>query len=172
MRIKWIWPAVAAILFTATGCLHLASAEKEATTSIPTRIVYVGDQCGHSDTPGEWINDAEQWDTAYRKARREFIAGSKIPIPTLDFDQFAVLRISMGTQPTGGYDLALAQAQARVEKGIAQVCVDWIEPAPDAMVTQAITSPCLLIQISRGNYRQVEVQDQHGTVRCRIGVRQ
>ncbi|MBI9082122.1 MAG: protease complex subunit PrcB family protein [Desulfobacterales bacterium] len=170
MKRKGIWSIAAAVLFTATGCLHSASAEKGATTNISTNVVYTGGQCGSSEACGEWINDAEHLESVCRKVRREFIAGSDIPVPAIDFEQFAALRISMGTQPTGGYELVLVDTHARIEKETAIIRVDWIEPAPDAMVTQMITSPCLLVRIPRGDYRRIEIQDQHGTVRCRIDV--
>ncbi len=62
-------------------------------------------------------------------------------------DDSTTLVISMGTQPTGGFRIVLPEHATR--KGSdAHLNVRLDAPAPDAMVTQALTSPCVLIRLA------------------------
>jgi hypothetical protein len=73
--------------------------------------------------------------------------------------------VEMGTRPTGGYGLAVArEAVLRGELLILQAT--FVSPAPGSVRTQALSSPCVLVQLPPGRYRAVEVQDQTGAVRA------
>lgn len=79
--------------------------------------------------------------------------------------------VEMGGRPTGGYGLAVARAAVlRGELLILQAT--FVSPAPGSLRTQALSSPCVLVQLPRGRYRTIEVQDQSGAVRARGGLPQ
>lgn len=76
--------------------------------------------------------------------------------------------VEMGSRPTGGFGLAVARsAVLRGERLVLQAT--FVSPASGSLRTQAISSPCVLVQLPRGRYRDVEVQDQTGAVRARGG---
>lgn len=77
---------------------------------------------------------------------------------TLSGERMLVL-VSMGEQPTGGYALALADTVARVANGNAELKVRVVEPDEGAIVTQALTSPCLLLSVERDHVRSVTIVD-------------
>jgi len=83
----------------------------------------------------------------------------KIPAD-IDFQRELILMISMGQQRTGGYGLRLSSTQASDEQGVVAVNVDWRLPTPGSMLTQVITSPCILIALPRGDYNTIHVSDQ------------
>lgn len=158
--------ALLALLLTA-GCPAPRVAETAREQTVAVAGVMAGSVCGETAGPGlVWMESRDDLSRALNQGRPV----DPQTLARIDFSRFAVLGIFMGSRPTGGFRLALANNKAQVQDNTASVRVDWIEPPPGAMVTQMLTSPCLLVRIPRGDYRRIEVQDQHGTVRCRIDV--
>jgi hypothetical protein len=91
--------------------------------------------------------------------------------PAVDFRRDRVLVVGMGPKPTGGFALELARPNgwAKGETAVVQVAVR--EPAPGAMVTQALTSPCLALAIPREGIVEVKVVDEKGAVLASARVR-
>lgn len=81
-----------------------------------------------------------------------------------------MLWISMGSRPTGGYRIELAAPTAEVHGKTATVHVRWIEPAADSFVTQAVTSPCLLLKMPQAGIRRVLIKDQDDRLRLQVRV--
>ena len=90
--------------------------------------------------------------------------------PSIDFNAQRVLLIEMGQRNTAGYALLPADYAVRVADATAQINLIWKEPPPDAMVAQVITSPCLLLELPRGDYRRVVVLDQESQVRAELAL--
>ncbi len=80
------------------------------------------------------------------------------------FARDLIVLVSMGRKRTGGYSLGLAD-KALLQDGWAVLPVTWNIPAQGMMLTQALTSPCLLMAIPRQHYKGIRVLDQHGRVR-------
>jgi hypothetical protein len=64
----------------------------------------------------------------------------------IDWVKNRLVAINLGTRPTGGYSVKLKDLYL---KGIRQAVAEVVEytPSPDMMVTQAITSPFVVVQI-------------------------
>lgn len=107
---------------------------------------------GNQATSGEQaqyalISNAEQllsfWNQAY---------GSQLTIPSLpdvDFRRETIVAAFVGTKPSGGYGLTVE----RVTLEGNDVYLDLTETSPpaDAMTTQALTSPWIMLRILRGD---------------------
>jgi hypothetical protein len=65
--------------------------------------------------------------------------------PTVTLDQETVVLILLGQRPTGGYGVAVTSIDTGTEP--VEITVEVTSPAADAMVTQALTSPYLIIGI-------------------------
>lgn len=77
--------------------------------------------------------------------------------------------IEMGLRPTGGYSLAVAStAELRGERVVLQAT--FFSPAAGSLRTQALSSPCVLVQLPAGRYATVEVRDPAGAVRATGGL--
>ena len=77
---------------------------------------------------------------------------------------FAV--IEQGQRRTGGYSIEL-RPQAKVnEEGQLTLEADWLEPAPDRMQIQILTSLCVLVQLPPQPYERAELQDGDGNARA------
>lgn len=100
------------------------------------------------DQPSAWvIANAEQW----RKFAAEVEASPADP-PPVDFDKQTVVAIFAGTKPTGGYSVKVTKVTDQSRPGkpsTAVVDYEVISPPPDAMVTQALTYPYVVVRIEK-----------------------
>lgn len=129
--------ALAILLATATGCSSTPSSGPAVT------VLARSEHCG--------LNLSWQ----------RIQAQSELP-PTLPevgiFEDSTTVVISMGNQPTGGFDIILPEsATANPDGPGIRLDVRLDAPPADAMVTQALTSPCALIRIAAPPSTPLEV---------------
>lgn len=118
---------------------------------------------------------SEQPDTrihrfASGEAYRSWAAARGLVLPqTADLPPARYALIELGQRPSGGYGLAVSRQADR--RGVTlRLRATFIEPGPDAMVTQALTAPCALVRLPVGEEMQeearIELYDQAGTLRA------
>ncbi|MDR1726441.1 MAG: protease complex subunit PrcB family protein [Acidobacteriota bacterium] len=156
-------------LNAATGaCRHNAQpsspasapvAEERGTVALSTLRAAILDEGGAPAPSALWIADSGRW--------RGLFERDAAP-PEVDFDRYGVLLVRMGEKPTGGYGLRLLSDVAGVDGRTATVPIEWREPAPGSVTTQAITSPRLLVLVEKGAFDDIAVVDQNGAVRLRL----
>ncbi len=79
------------------------------------------------------------------------------PLPSVDLERETLVAIFLGTQPTGGYGLEVETVT--VEGGDLYVDVVETSPAADAIATQALTNPWVLLRVPRGDVDAVWFRD-------------
>ncbi len=141
----------------------------ESIVSLKIATLHASTQCGTS-LETQWIAGAQQLSTVFQAARGQMISPSPPQSPIIDFEQYGALLVSMGQQRSGGYVIKLAREELNINGGVAEITVDWIEPAPGMMTTQVITHPCILLQVPRGVYQAIRVVDQSNIVRAELSV--
>lgn len=87
------------------------------------------------------------------------------PVPAVDFAVDTIVLLEMGSRPSAGFGLDLATTRLTQQNGTQVVTINWREPAPDAMVAQVLTSPCLMIALPSSTRGPIEVRDQDGGTR-------
>ena len=148
------------VVLALQGCAGV----NHASEALLLEKVYANSQCGGLDQPEVvWIADTETWRQRY--AQMMSLRMTPLPLPTVDFSRESILLIAMGQQTTGGYGLSLIGTMATVQDGVLIVPVEWREPPPGAILTQAMTSPCLLAKLPAGEFSRFRVVDQDGRVR-------
>ena len=76
--------------------------------------------------------------------------------------------VEMGQRATGGYGLAISRLAGR--RGDTLILkATFIAPPADAMSTEALTSPCVLVSLPADAGGSLELLDQAGNVRARGG---
>lgn len=70
------------------------------------------------------------------------------PVPNVNFGVQTTAALFMGRQPTGGFAVSVAGVSL-VEPNVVRVDVRFTRPAPGAIVTQAITSPWIMVNVHR-----------------------
>lgn len=97
-----------------------------------------------------------QWDSA------DTLQLGRLDLPTdKDF-----LLIEQGERKTGGYSLELNENADVDADGVLSLTGEWLEPGQDRMVTQIITSLCVLVAIKPAEYTKVVISDKNGTFRA------
>ena len=117
--------------------LMLAFAQVAAVTFA---TVTRGQNSGVTDMREVTVKTAAEWEalwTAHRGGER----------PSVDFTKNQVAGVFLGTRPTGGYSVEIVT----VRREATGIVIEYVErtPAPDALVTQALTSPFHLVTLER-----------------------
>lgn len=116
---------LAALLGSLGGCASQTSGDVNVT------VLTRSDHCG-LDQGWRQIRQAEDLPQALRRIEPS--------------EATTTLLISMGQRPTGGFDIGLPEQASRDDAGV-HLDVSLDAPPADAMVTQALTSPCVLLQL-------------------------
>jgi hypothetical protein len=138
---------------------------------IPLRVLYQDVLCGgNRPTPSvTLVADSDQLKRILIESKGRML-GQSPPTPAVDFDAEHVVTIQMGQKPTGGYEIELAEPDATLKDGEALIRLRWIEPAPGSIVTQILTSPCLVVSLPKGAYEEIVIMDEKGNVRETISL--
>ena len=134
-------------------------------------VLYQDIQCDSTtaEPTARWIQDQGGLELAYERLQGPRL-GAPNKVPTVDFGEFGVLLIEMGQEPTGGYALHTGEEGMTVEGATAILRIEWQTPEPGAIVTQILTSPCLMLAIPRGDYSRLVVLDQDGTAHFELDI--
>jgi hypothetical protein len=71
----------------------------------------------------------------------------------------------MGQRPTGGYGVAISR-KAGIRRDLVVLKGTFISPTTDGVVTQGVTSPCVLVDLPAGFNRGVVVFNQAGEIQA------
>jgi hypothetical protein len=114
-----------------------------------------------------------RWDTTPNSFATtwQLMNGNQVPVPpvpNLEFARSSAISFFMGQKPTGGFGVAVANT--RVERGVLTLRLNLSEPAPGRIVTQALTSPFVALQISGSPkyQRVVAVNNATGAVLAQL----
>ncbi len=144
-------PVLAAAL---AGCCFV----QERAAAIEVREVARG---GYCNTPGE-APRARLLYGAKAVADWQALRSASLGAESLAPEATYAL-VEHGMRRTGGYGVTVATgARRRGEVVVLRAALSG--PPPGAMTTQALSSPCVLVQLPDGRYTGVEVQDGAGAV--------
>lgn len=82
----------------------------------------------------------------------------------------AFVLVEQGRRQTGGYSIELRKTAEVDEQGILHMSAEWLEPGEDRMVTQIITSLCVLASVKPKPYSRIELVDKNGTFRAGVDI--
>lgn len=92
--------------------------------------------------------------------------------PNLDTYSKNMVLIEAGQKNTGGYGL-MVEERARIVGDALLLTATWQSPAANQFVTQAFTSPCVLVAVPKAesdnddmSYSEIQVYDQNGELRA------
>jgi len=147
-------------MLLSAGCGFLNGAAPEE-KRVPLELLYKGSQCGAGPIAGAtWIDRPQDLPAGFRR----------IESFNWRVESEGVLWIRMGSQPSGGYGLELANPVAIVRNRTATIWIDWRYPPSDSFVTMAFTSPCLVLKIPKAGLASIQVVDQEGLLRAQVAL--
>jgi hypothetical protein len=153
------------------ACMPTPAADGTEDQRIPLRILAQDVLCGgNRPTPSvTLVADSGRLKRILIESRGRML-GQSPPVPVVDFDAEHVVTIQMGQKPTGGYGIELAEPDATLKDGEALIRLRWVEPPPGSIVTQILTSPCLIVSLPKGAYEKITITDENGSVRETISL--
>jgi hypothetical protein len=153
------------------ACIPMLAVDSAEGKRIPVRILYQDVICsGNRPTPSvTLVADSDQLKRIFIESKGRML-GQSLPVPAVDFDAEHVVTIQMGQKPSGGYGIELAEPYATLNDGESLIRLRWIEPAPGSIVTQILTSPCLIVSLPKGTYENIVITDEKGNVLETISV--
>lgn len=116
------------------------------------RQVTESDHCGLTAPGLVYISDSAELD------RLEQLPSGNLSmnqLRALDLQQEHLVLVGLGQKSTGGYGLTLESAE--IVDDVLELTLKAREPAEDATVTQALTTPCAVIAISPDDWQQLRV---------------
>lgn len=76
-------------------------------------------------------------------------------IRQVNLEKESLVIVTLGQKPTAGYSVGLESAQA--DKRTLKLAMKVNSPAPDMMVAQVITSPCVVLAVANEGWQRLEV---------------
>jgi len=161
-------PFWAVMLSVLIGCTGMSSQTSNNTT-IPITVLLEAHQCQFQEivASATWVRKAEHLDFSLAQ---QIKAAHPNAIPW-DSDTLGVLVVHMGRQPTGGYRLSLSVPVIEARRGSGVVNVTRHRPDIGAIVSQALSSPCLVLQFPYKDLKSLRVHDQDGRLMAEAAVR-
>ena len=168
-RLQWIFNSFLILLLS--GCAT-SSGRAFTDEAVDATVIFSsinGEGLGQS--PGAaWIHNKEELLSSMNKITRLSLGGEPTTIPPVDYGREGVLIIWMGRRPTGGYNIELASDKIAIQGKTATLKIHWIEPPQDAVLTQAITGPCIMISVTKGIFNLIKAVDQNNIIRAEVEV--
>ena len=116
------------------------------------RQVTESDHCGLTAPGLVYISHASELDKLGRLPSGN-LAMKKLR--AIDLETEHLVLVGLGQKATGGYGLTLDSAE--IAANVLELTLDVRTPAPDTMVTQALTTPCAIIAITPDDWEQLRV---------------
>lgn len=136
--------------FVATGC---AVSQTSTATGAPlARQVAQSAHCGLT-APGHLVIDKVS-----KVARLEALPGRALSLESLraiDYQREHIVLASIGQKPTGGFGVTLKDS--KIVDDVLQLTIRVTEPAPGAIVTQALTTPCAVIAVAADGWSDLRI---------------
>jgi len=151
------------------GCPHAQPPKHFA--SINVQVMQEDTQCGKmADVSNAlWISDKAHLKRLFDRMKRRQIGGSAPEwVESVDFSNYGILFVHMGRQPTGGYFLEYVPGHAYISGETATVVLKWMTPDPAAMVTQMVTTPCMMLKMPKTGFNRIEIVDPQGRLKAAV----
>lgn len=168
---------VICVVLTACCYYSLAAAmgkkpdSSKAVTPVQVSKIYNDQQCGLQQAQLVWIPSQQEYQTLFSNLRRSYIENQAKPPPLVEWQDYSAILVAMGQKNTGGYGLDVGNTDATVDDGVLSITLQWHEPKSGMIVTQVLTSPCLLLKVPKGDYHRIEIKDQAGETRLKVSVK-
>ncbi len=146
-------PLCVLVLSLITGCAINRSATADGAPL--ARQVTESDHCGLTAPGLVYVSSAGDLDKLAQLPSGNLALSM---LRAIDFNEEHLVLVSLGQKATGGYGLTLTSSE--IVDDVLELAVKVRRPAADAMVTQALTTPCAVIAISPEEWEQLRVSGE------------
>lgn len=168
VRMRHWLPAIAAAL-SLWSCLAASRSGNPGSHQLPVEAFWAGSRSGYEARQPlvRWVTDQKHLEAAVAAAKSAALANHAAQHP-VDWERYGLVWVYMGLKPSGGYALSLAAPAATISAGVAVITVRWRQPGPGSVVTQQLTSPCLILKLARDKFHIIQINDEAGRVRVSL----
>ena len=146
----------------AAGCQSTSSPESASTSMENESIAPILHEgyTGFSKPARFVVREAAEWVEVWRRA---YVGRSEVPErPEIDFSREMVVVAAQGARPSGGHDIGIERVAAG--DGELKVYVLSTSPAPSCGVLTVITSPVVMVRVTR--WQDVQFVEKSRTAPC------
>ncbi len=154
-----------------SGC-WLTQHESIGANSDPAELLHKGVYGSRTlyDASASWVTNPIALENTYAALNKRQLKDAVV-LPNIDFEKYGVLFLEMGQRPTGGYTIDFSPSLSRVIDKQAIIKISWNMPQEGLLLTQAVTSPFILIKVDRANITSIIVVDQNEKLLFEIAIR-
>lgn len=154
------------------ACHHAGTGSKQY--SLQAAVIYKSGQCNRfaNEPAASWIKNDEELFIVYTRLRRDILGTGTAELPQVDFTKERLLLVDMGQKPTAGYSLETTSQIINVIDGTADLELKWSEPEPGSILTQVITSPCIMIKLPVDAYSLIRILDEDSNIMTELHIRE
>ena len=138
--------------------MMLLASCRESDAQVVINVIYQNQFCSSQSQLIEQLSDQRSLQAAIGSPR---MLGKTTELPAVDFSQSYLLLIAMGSRPSAGYHLTLSEPQSAVYNDKLLLPVVFNQPEPGMMQAAVMTSPCMIVSLAKGRYRQVAIQTEN-----------
>lgn len=99
--------------------------------------------------------------------KEEWLSTTLFNLSDIDWQQEQALVVRMGTQPNTAYGLSY-DGGAYIRAETLHIPLVWHQPDPQGIYPQMIVEPCLLLSIPNSGYQDIQVLDQHNSLKFEL----
>lgn len=168
MRSQGLFAAAMAALLAACSELPSVTPEldREPLDGEPVEVIRLAETLpahysGMTQRERVVVRTPAEWEIVWR---RMWAGHSPLPpVPAVDFERHVLLVAAMGSRPTGGYHIRIAEAAALAD----EVAVRVVETSPSrgCITTQAFTAPVDVVKLPRTS-RQIQFRTAEVVHEC------
>jgi len=129
-------------------------------TAAAVTVLYQGAHCGRDAEALVWISDPQQLAAMGNQA------APAPDLPAIGTGESALFLLSIGSRPTPGYGvMPMAAPGISSDDTSLTIPMRWLQPPEGMMLSQVITTPCLLFSVPDSGFAQLQLVDQDGKKR-------
>jgi len=154
-----------------SGC-WLTQHESIGANASPAELLHKGMYGSRTlhDASASWVTNPNTLEKIYADLNKRQL-NDGVVLPDIDYDIYGVLFLEMGQRPTGGYAIDFSPSSSRVIDKQAVIKISWNTPQKGLLLTQALTSPFILLKVYRVDITTIIVLDQDEQTLFEIPVR-
>lgn len=137
------------LVLVLTACATPAEAPPSASLA---RQITQSPYCGLTGPGVVYLKSSDELDRYLGVAGQNLTTAA---IRSVNFDREHLVFVALGQKPTAGFNIGLKDAKANSSTLFLSMSV--INPAPDSMVAQVITTPCAVLAVAADQWQRLEV---------------
>jgi hypothetical protein len=138
---------------SACAALNEGGAKKISITEI-----FSSHLCNINEQSITEIKDKPALTAVLNKANNHQLNAKPQDLSSIDFNAANIYLIAMGSRPNAGYSLKFIGSEANLYNDQLNLPIAVELPSKDAMYAQMMASPCTLISLPAGTYKEIKIE--------------